>query len=38
VELVATQLAGELGGLKQLLADLQPPPGVTAAPKRRGWW
>jgi hypothetical protein len=38
VELVANQLAAEMASLKSLLADMEPPAGMGAAPKRRGWW
>lgn len=38
VELVASHLACEMDRLKQLLAELEPPSGVSGAPKRRAWW
>jgi hypothetical protein len=38
VELVASHLAAEMDRLKQLLAELEPPSGVSGTPKRRAWW
>jgi hypothetical protein len=38
VELIASHLACEMDRLKQLLAELEPPSGVSGAPKRRAWW
>lgn len=38
VELVASQLAAEMASLRRLLGEMEPPSGMGAPPKRRGWW